>query len=228
MPRSIVDICNQALDLVKADEISSLNENSLAAKHCRRHYSQIISEMLEGDHDWEVSRKRTLLAELTTNDRTGEWLYAYGLPSDLGSPIRVLPDLSALGLSLPVPLPGDPYAETWASAWPTLTGLSMPYALDGSTLYTNAAAATLEYAANTIEADRIPALAVRAIVHDLAARLAMPLKGDKELRQELEREADLFWQRAIADDRNRQPQVQGPYISEAEIARSGGIVPLPS
>lgn len=225
--RSEVDISNQALDLIKADNINSLNENSLSANKCKRFYPQIISEMLEGDHDWSVSISRVLLAQLATNDRSGEWLYAYGLPSNLASPIRILPDLAALGLDLPVPLPGDPYAETWASAWPTLTGLSMPYVLDGSTLYTNASAATLEYAANSIAADRIPALAVRAIVHDLASRLAMPLKGDKELRVELEREADLFWQRAIADDANRQPQIQGPYISEAEIARSGGIVPLP-
>jgi plasmid maintenance system antidote protein VapI len=226
MPRSATDICNQALDLIKGDNIQSMEESSLTAQKCRRFYPQIVDEMLSGGHDWSFGITRVLLAELATNDRTSEWLYAYGLPSDVANPIRVLPDLTALGLDLPIPLPGQPYAETWASAWPALTDFSMSYVLDGTTIYTNAAAATLEYSRNTVEAALIPAMAVRAIVHDLASRLAMPIKGDKELRLELEKEADLFWQRAIADDRNRQPQTAGPYISEAEIARGGGVVSL--
>lgn len=224
--RDEIGICNQALDLIKADNVQSLNENSLSAQKCKRFYPQIISEMLEGDHDWSFAIRRVLLAQLLTNDREVEWLYAYAAPADLASPIRILPDLTALGLGFPVPLPGDPYAETWAGAWSALAGFSMPYVLDNGTIYTNAVTASIEYATNSVEADRIPALAVRAIVHDLASRLAMPLKGDKELRIELEREADLFWQRAVADDANRQPQMTGPYVSEAEIARAGGIVPL--
>jgi hypothetical protein len=213
-----IDICNQAIAELPAKPIQSIDENSLEARECRRFYPQVIREMLEGPHDWSFQNRRTVLAQLATNGRDREWAYAYAVPADMGTPIRVLPDFDSLGLGIPVPLPGDPYMETWATQ---LGSIEMPYIIENGTLYTNAATATLEYGVNDIEEVVIGPLVERAIVAELASRLAVPVKKDRKLKGELIQEAEVAWARAMADDLNRQPQSYPEYVSEVMLARSG-------
>lgn len=216
MPAKL-DIWNQAIDLIKAKRVDSPDENSLEARTCRLHYPQAVSAMLEGPHDWSFQNRRVALAVLA-NERTSEWLYAYALPADMGSPIRLIPDLEAAGLGYPVPLPGEPYAETWAlpnGAYDT------PYLIENGVLYSNTENATLEYGINDIEEADLTAKVADALITDLASRIVVPVKGDRKLRRELMEEADLLWQRAMADDQNRNPRMSGQYVSEAEAARAG-------
>lgn len=214
---SRIDICNQAVALIGAKQMQSPGEQSLEARECNRFYPQVISNMLEGPHDWSFANRRVLLAQLGSNDRTHEWLYAYGVPADMGTPIRLLPDLDGAGLGFPVPLPGEPYAETWA-----LGGLyDVPYLIENGVLYANVENATLEYGINAIEEASLTSLVVDAIVTDLAYRLAVPVKKDRALRRQLMEESDLAWQRAMADDANRNPRQYGEYISETMAVRAG-------
>jgi len=214
-----IDIFNQAIAELPAKAIQSIDENSLEARECRRFYPQIVSEMLSGPHDWSFQIRRVALATLA-NDRPFEWVYAYALPSDMGAPIRVIPDLSALGLGFPVPIPGEPYAEQWA-----LTGryFETPYIIENGILYTNVQTATLEYGINGIDDLVLTPLTVRAIVLDLASRIAIPVKKDRKIKAELVGQAEVAWARAIAEDMNRQPQISDDYLSEAMVARSGGL-----
>ena len=214
---SRIEICNQAIALIKAKAIQSLSENSLEARECNRFYPQILSEMLEGVHDWSVANRRVVLAE-TTNAREYEWVYAYAVPADMGSPIRVLPDFESFGIGVPVPLPGEPYAEIWSTA---LSSFEADYVIENGILYTNVQTATLEYLVNDIDASALPPLVAKAIAYDLASRIAVPVKGDSKLELKRQQEADLFWQRAMADDQNRQPRRSGNYLSEAMAARAG-------
>jgi hypothetical protein len=133
-----LDVCNKAISRIRAKRIATFEEASLEARECRTFYPAVVGFMLDGpyDHDFSFANQRVILAEKATNDRLQEWSYAYALPSNMSSPIRVIPDLESAGLSLPVPLPGDPYAETWA-----LTGsyIETPYLIEGDTLYTHGA-----------------------------------------------------------------------------------------
>jgi hypothetical protein len=217
---SRIDICNQAIAELPAKAIQSVDENSLEARECRRFYPQVIREMLEGPHDWSFQNRRVILAQLATNGRDREWAYAYALPADMGTPIRVLPDFDSLGLGIPVPLPGDPYMETWATQLGTI---EVPYIVENGVIYTNAATATLEYGVNDIEEVVIGPLVERAIVAELASRLAVPVKKDRKLKGELIQEAEVAWARAMADDLNRQPQSYPDYVSEVMAARSGAL-----
>ncbi len=216
---SKIEISNKALARIRASVIASIDENTLEARECRRFYDEAMGDMLEGDHDWSFANQRVALAQLT-NDRPNEWGYAYALPSNMagGSSIRVLPDLDALGLGLPVPLAGDPYAETWASHG---NYVEAPYTVEGSTLYTNYATATLEYGINDAAGVVVPHRVVTALTLDLASRIAVPIKNDKERESTLQAAATIQWERAIADDRNRHPQHTGGYVSETMLARRG-------
>lgn len=216
MPAKI-DLWNRAVALVPAEQISDVAENSLPARECRRFYPDVISNMLEGPHDWSFANRRVALAEIT-NSRTYEWAFAYAVPADMGTPIRVLPDFSALGLSLPVPLPGEPYAEVWAAF---ASSYAAPYLLEKGVIYTNAENATLEYGINDVTEASLSPMVVRAIVTELAGWIALPIKKDKDLRDKLLSEAEIYWSRAIADDRNRQPEPPSLYVPEALRARDG-------
>ena len=214
-----IDLWNRAIGRLPATPIASVDENSLEARECRRYYPAVLSDMFEGPHDWSFANTRVPLAQLLTNDRSAEWLFAYQLPSNVGNPIRVLPDLNALGLSLPMPLPGDPYSEIWATM---VTNLEAPYVIEGQTLYTNAEGATLEYTVGDIDGVPVPQLAITALEIDLAARICVPVKKDSAREKDLVSLAEIAWQRAIADDNNRNPQSYGDYVSESMIARHGG------
>lgn len=221
---SRIDISNLALAYLPAEAIVLIDENSLGARECRRFYPQVIADMLEGPNDWSFSIQRVLLAPLLTNDRPSEWVYAYALPTNMASALRVLPDFAGLGLTIPVPLPGQPFAETW-----TINGqyVETPYIIDGTTLYSNVQNATLEYTIDDIAGVRVPQLVATAASLDLASRICVPVKKDDARETKLISLANAAWERAIADDRNRQPDVQGGYISEAIAARRGYLTEQP-
>lgn len=223
---SRIEICNRALSRIKAATITSVDENTLSARECRRFYPEVLGDMLEGDHDWSFANRRVRLALLATNDREQEWLYAYQLPANMagGGSIRVLPDLQAAGVGLPVPIPGEPYAEAWAVSG---SYIETPFIVEGSTLYSNVTDATLEYAINDIDGVNVPNKVTTAFTVDLASRLAVPVKGDKERESTLQMAASLAWDRAVADDRNRQPTNTGGYVSEVMLARRGYLTEMP-
>lgn len=214
---SQLQIANLALARLPAKEIAAVEEISLEAREVRRFYPQAISAMLEGEHAFSFANQRALLASVT-NDRPAEWLYAYALPSNLGNPIRVIPDFNAIGIAVPIPLDGEPYREAWVAE---LERLAMPYEIEGQTLYTNAGNATLEYSINDVAGLNVSQLFIKALWLALAAELAMPLKQSPELRQTILSEAEIAYQRAIADDRNRQPDSYGNYTPENIAVRHG-------
>ncbi|MEO7468533.1 MAG: hypothetical protein ABIV36_16075 [Sphingobium limneticum] len=206
-----VGICNEALSEIAADPINSIEEASSSAFYCRMHYASVLAEVLTWtDWDWAI-RRVTLAAQI--NDRKGEWLYRYGRPADMADAIRVLPAVDEQVHSLPA---AGPYNFP---AWDALGKL--PFATANGSIYTNVAAAILEYQVNAVEPAAIDALTARAVSLELAARLAMPLKKSRELKKEKIAEAEVARQRAIAESENRAPRRQIDYVSEADYARMG-------
>lgn len=210
-------ICNLAIAKVKAKPIVSFDEDSLEARECRRFYPEVVQAMLEGPEDWHFATQRVLLASKVT-DRENEWVYAYQAPSNMAQAIKVLPDLDAFGLGLPIPLPGEPYAETWSSIG---FDMSVPYEIVGDTIYVNAETATLEYLVNDVAGLNLPHLVGQALALELGAHLAVPLKGDSKREAELLQQASTAWERAIAENRNRQATQYPTHISETLAARHG-------
>lgn len=215
---SQLDISNLAIGMLPATPIVSIDENSLEARECRRFYPQVMADMLEGPHDWSFANQRITLASLAVNDRSDIWLFGYALPSNLGNPIRVLPDLTSLGILPPVPLAGQPYFEVWPSV---IADLEMPYEIEAQNLYTNASTAILEYTINDVTGIPIGQPAITAIATDLASRICAPVKKDSAREKDLLTRSELAWEKAISDDRNRQPQCDGNYESESIAARHG-------
>lgn len=207
---SLITLCNQALAEIAKAQIASLNEASLEARECVRFAQPLLNEMADWSDEIPLGRTRGVLAAIA-NDRTAEWLYAYEVPSDMGTPIAIRQEEEAAS-DLPI---AGPYT------FPFQDEQTPAFLHEGSAIYTNVENATLIYTRATIEASELSPLGQRAFVLELAARLAGPLVKEPKVVDAKARQAEIMRQRWVADEENKNPRRDGRYISAAEYARHG-------
>lgn len=218
MPLSLLDIYNAALGECPAGTIASVNEKSQSAYECNRVGPQVIGEMVE-EFAYDFAITRTALA-LVNNDRSGEWAYAYAVPDNLASPLRVLPNIATPAGVVPI-LAGQSLAPVVGAT------LGDPFRIDyviaDDILYCGVAAAILEYVRTDVDVSKFPRLFVRACALEIAQRIVMPLLKSRERQRELAQAAEVMKQRAMADNLNRKPTTTYGYVSDMELARDGWI-----
>ena len=188
---SAVAVSNLALDEIPHKVITSLNDNVLAADVLRRQLPICLGEIMEGG-EWGFGIRRVTLVE-TTNTRTGDWRYAYAAPTDMALPLR-------LG-SVPVT---DDYVGPGQFAASSLRWAGEPILFDfeGQMIWSNEQGAILEYVTDTPEWADMSKRFIRFLSIMLAARIVVPINKDKDRKQELLQEAELFGQRSLASSLN--------------------------
>ena len=213
---SRLGIKNDALAELPSAPITAEDERSLEARETGRVYDQALKELLEA-HDWGFATRRVQLASVT-NDRSSEWGYAYAMPTDVGTPRKLIPDFEGAGLGIPLE---GPFTPPYYEVWGTFGALPEPYfIIENLVIYSSLQNATLEYGAATVSEAVMPALFARALALEIASRIAMPIKKDRVLKGDLIKAAEAAKDRAMADDMNRSPQYQGfGYTSEIALAR---------
>lgn len=87
---SEVSICNLALQKLGESRISSLSDDSKAARECNASYEH-VRDMELSAHDWNFARARTSLAADATAPAFG-YDYSYTLPADY---LQIRPDNSS-------------------------------------------------------------------------------------------------------------------------------------
>ena len=193
---SSISICNMALAEIGADAIASLEEESVSARECARAFDACLGELLDMA-EWGFAQRRVALAGVV-NDRPAEWRHAYALPADLGNAMRLAPAPGRLPDAAP-----------------------LSFLIAGGKLYCDVAPALLDYGRRSVSPAELPALPVRALVLEIAARIAFPVKKDGRLKEGLIRQAEVARARAIADDENRNPRRTPHYASPVDAARLG-------
>jgi hypothetical protein len=197
-----ITICNLALGELRAPPIADIGEASIEAAECARYYPQCLKLLLER-HDWSFATRIATLAELTVNPRASEWLHAYALPADLATAKRLVPPVE--GWRWPVALP--------------VAAVLAPFIIEAGVLYSQVAGAILEYSSNALDEAAMPGMFMDALAYALAARLAVPLRDSRDAKGQLLQQSEVAMQRAIADDRNRQPETDVPKTDAVAIAR---------
>jgi hypothetical protein len=93
--RTRVDISNQALkNLGETKPITSLTEDTAAARLCNRYYDVALQSMLES-FPWPFATETKKLTANATNARSGiDWQYAYTLPVNFLSVVTIGPDVA--------------------------------------------------------------------------------------------------------------------------------------
>lgn len=216
MARNLIQICNEAIADLPAHPITGLDDQRKEARECNRFLNGVVSDLI-GAHDFSFARRRATLASVT-NDRESEWGYAYALPDELASEVRLVWTTSASSVDLIV---------TPLLYWPAIEMGYTPvnYVVANGVLYTDLESAVLEYSLDVVEPNKWPALFAQAVIRTLASRIYRPILGEKADTQEWvvkQRAAAAAFDMAVADDLNRNPRNRRRYTSEAEIARGGG------
>lgn len=177
---SDVEICNMALAHLGSNTlITSLNppDGSIEASHCKTFYPHVRRLVLDvGNFDFAL--RRQALSTLATNP-SNAWQYAYALPSDCLSPLRILrgdavsSGLSSfsLGLFNVDPIVDELFRERGSSE----------FEVENQTLFTNEPDAVLKYKADVTDQEGLfPPAMVMAFSMLLAGFLAGPIiKGDE-------------------------------------------------
>ena len=160
---SVVDICNEAMDLLGAATITSLTENSKEARLCNRRYETVRDHVLRA-HPWNCAITRKTLAKDT--------------------------DAPAFGFNSQFTLPTDPYCLRVLSFWNSNVDNELAaydsnvmFKVEGRKVLTNESTCKITYIARLTDSEQFDTLLSSAIAHRLAGETAYAITGSNNLSQ---------------------------------------------
>lgn len=153
---SEVSICNQASLLVGGNIILSLDDSILEARLCKAYYAEIRNAVLE-DADWRFAAGRKQLAASSTSPGF-EYTYQCQVPSDC----LVVRDV-------------DDGSDNWNMEWQR----------EGNFILCNTAPIYIKYTKVVEDPSKFSAMFTQALVSRLAADLAVPIAGSRQMQQDM-------------------------------------------
>jgi hypothetical protein len=153
---SNVTICNQALNLLGADVISSFSDTTNdAATVCNNIYDTIKKQTLSL-YPWSFALTKVQLARSSTTP-INEWSYQYDLPSTAvsGTPLQV-------------------YNSSATRVLP-IQNYELLYTASGPTIATNESSIYIDYITSGISEGLMPSYFVQLLVYMMAWHLAEPV-----------------------------------------------------
>lgn len=199
MNRSDTDICNLALGHLGEGRITSLDEDSAAARACALHYEQTRDQVLRS-HRWNFAQRRAVLSRLSDAPAFG-WSFQYELPADC---LRVLE------------INDSEFGDVISDA----------YVVEGRALLTNAETINMVYVQRIEDVGQFDALFVEALALKLAVILSETIRGTTgktaDLVQLYERVTAPLARRVDANEGRRRKGLL-PVSSNFVRARAEGI-----
>jgi len=172
---SLVDICNEALNSFGKKDIASLDEDTPAARYCKRFLPRVIAEIHEG-YDWDHAEKRVTLTANAEELEDTPYNFVHDLP----------PDFARFGDVKPS---GDDYRGTHA-------GIVNLHKRAKKTLRTSYTPIDLTYYVKDPVITDYPEHVRLAVVTRLAARICFSLTKDTRLAKTLRDEATMAYMKA--------------------------------
>ena len=182
---SVVSICNLALSNIGKDNIQALTDAGAEARACSQFYEHTRDMMLQA-YPWRFAGGTVSLAQVT-NDKPGQWGYAYQRPTDCLKVRWVRPAYSEDDLALT-----------------RQQEISHQYEAEAQRIYCNLSPAFLRYTAMITDPSLFTPLFVDALSWHLATRLAMPLTRDPKVRAEAFQMAQMMTGQAQMSDANEE------------------------
>lgn len=214
---SVADICNLALNFVGSDAVITTitpPDGTVEGGLCARFYP-ISRRLCYESHTFSWTKTRASLAQVT--NPSSVWAYAYALPSDSLTPLRVIQQ-SLLPATFPWPF-GITITADEAAFW-TERG-SADFEIEGDVLLTNEPDAVLLYTRDDADTTKFSEQFVLYVALKMASFIAGPLvKGDagRKLAIDLIRQAAAAKGDAAAGDANSSSETS-EFIPSAVRAR---------
>jgi len=163
---SVVDICNEAMDLLGAATITALTENSKEARLCNRRFETVRDSVLRS-HPWNVAITRASLAKDS--------------------------DAPAFGFTYQYTLPTDPYCLRVLSFWNSNVDSEIAaydsqvmFKIEGRKVLSNEGTCKITYLARVTDTEQYDSLLSSTIAHKLAAETAYAITGSTSVSQAMQ------------------------------------------
>ena len=160
---SVVDICNEAMDLLGAATITALTENSKEARLCNRRFETVRDTVLRS-HPWNIAITRASLAKDS--------------------------DAPAFGFANQFTLPTDPYCLRVLSFWNSNVDSEIAaydsqvmFKIEGRKVLSDEGTCRITYLARITDTETYDSLLSSTIAHKLAAETAYAITGSNSLAQ---------------------------------------------
>jgi len=163
---SVVDICNEAMDLLGAATITALTENSKEARLCNRRFETVRDAVLRS-HPWNTAIRRASLAQDS--------------------------DAPAFGFTYQYTLPTDPYCLRVLSFWNSNVDSEIAaydsqvmFKIEGRKVLSNESTCKITYLARVTDTEEYDSLLSSTIAHKLAAETAYAITGSTTVSQAMQ------------------------------------------
>ena len=158
---SVVDLCNRALDLLGAANITALTENSKEARLCNGNFDDVRDAVLRS-HPWNIAITRR------------------ALPADSSTP--------AFGFSFQFSLPTDPFCLRVLSFWNSNVNndvaaydSNVMFKVEGRKVLSNEDTCNIIYIGRVTDTEQYDSLLNKAISARLAAEIAYNITGSNSV-----------------------------------------------
>lgn len=158
---SVVDICNEALDLLGAQTITALSENSQEARLCNRRFATVRDAVLRA-HPWNIAITRKQLAKDATSPAFG-FTNQYTLPTDPYC-LRVLSFW-------------DANVDNEVAAYDSRTS----FKIEGRKVLSDAGECRITYIGRITDTEQYDSLLSSTVAHRLASEIAYAVTGSNSL-----------------------------------------------
>ena len=189
MAESAVEICNDALAILRANPIASLTEDSENARRCNRFYSRGLRACLRM-HPWNFAMARQQLAQNATAPAF-EYDHAYTLPT-------------------------DPYCLKVMGLW-TGSQWIRRFKIEGRNIVTELDECWIKYTALVTDTLQFDALFDEALAVWIAWKLSTPTTGSKTRADQMEARFDWIMRHAKKQDGIedwREGVMTSPFVTE--------------
>jgi hypothetical protein len=163
---SVVDICNEAMDLLGAATITSLTENSKEARLCNRRFETVRDAVLRS-HPWNTAVTRAEIARDSTAPAFG-FTYQYTMPT-------------------------DPYCLRVLSFWNSNVDNEVAaydsqvmYKIEGRKILSNEGTCKITYIGRVTDTEQFDPMLSNTIAHRLAAETAYAITGSTTVAQQMQ------------------------------------------
>jgi len=177
---SVVDICNEAMDLLGAATITSLTENSKEARLCNRRFETVRDQVLRS-HPWNIAITRKQLAQ------------------DSEAP--------AFGFTYQYTLPTNPYCLRVLSFWNVNVDSDVSaydsqvmYKIEGRKILSNEGTCRIVYVGRITDTEQYDSSLRHAVATKLAAETAYAITGSNSVGQQMYQLYEIALQEARSMD----------------------------
>ena len=162
---SVVDLCNRALDLLGAANITALTENSKEARLCNGNFDDVRDAVLRS-HPWNIAITRK------------------ALPRDSDAP--------EFGFTYQYTLPTEPYCLRLLSFWNSNVNnevaaydSNVMFKVEGRKILSNEGTCNIIYIGRVTDTENFDSLLNKAISARLAAEIAYNITGSNSVAQNM-------------------------------------------